>query len=358
MGDMFIQDAVHGYIRLDQCEQELLNAEAMQRLRRIYPSANHTRFEHCLGVCYLAGQFADYLDLSHRERQQLRVAGLLHDIGHGPYSHTSEMVMQKHGMSHEDFSERTITETEIASILERHDLDPDRIASMIHGETELGQIIAGDIDVDRMDYLMRDAKYTGVAHGTIDDETIMRAAELRDGDLVFREKFIPAMEGLLTARHLMIPTVYTHGGVQRAEKMMKTAINALVEEDKLAVEELGRMDDIDMKAQLRRTDVERASYLNGLLDARDIFKTALHRDESDIGREGLRTLASQIEDEETVEEKIADAAGLPLKEVVVSRPSIPRRRESAVEVLADGKQVPLNEVSKLTRAVHGSEWEQ
>jgi len=363
---MFIQDPIHGYIRLDDMEEDLLNLRDFQRLRRIrqlgftsliYPSTTHTRFEHSLGATYLAGRFADNLELSEDDRKHLRAAALLHDIGHGPYSHTSEMVLKKHGISHEDFSAEKIQSSAMRSVLQDHDVDPDRVVKMINGKTELGQIIAGDIDVDRMDYLMRDAHYSGVAHGTIDDETIMRGAEMHDGKLVFHSKFKAALEGLLTARYLMVPTVYRHSGVERAEKMMERAIQELVESGEIELDDLRDMDDIDLKYRLRHTDNDRAHYLNDRLDRRDIFKSALTWDETDLPREGLKELAKNIDDEKEIEQKIADEAGVPVKKVLLDKPSIPGPREITVDVMRNGEIVALDDSSLVTDATYSSEWE-
>jgi len=363
---MIIQDPIHGYIRLSDLEAELVGSMEFQRLRRlkqlgcghlVYPSTTHSRFEHSLGVTYLAGRFADYLELADDDRRHLRTAALLHDLGHGPFSHVSEQVMEKKDRSHESFSKAKI-EGPLSETLEDHDIDADRVTSMIDGETELGSVIAGDIDVDRMDYLMRDSHYSGVAHGTIDDETIMRAATLHESQLVFRAKFKQAMEGLLTARYLMIPTVYMHRSVVRAEKMLERAIEEMVEIGAIGIEDLPEMDDIDLKYRLRHADSERAKDLNRGLDNRNIFKTALRWDEDEIGREGLREIAKNIEDERAIEAKIADEAGIPVKDVLINAPHLPRTTEIDVPVLDRSEVTSLDEISKLTQAVHSTEWEQ
>lgn len=363
---MYIQDAVHGYITLNELEKELLNEPAFQRLRRIkqlgfssliYPSTNHTRFEHSLGALYLAGRFADYLEFDDDDRAMLRAAAMLHDVGHGPYSHTSEKILDKHGYTHENLSKEKIT-NEFAPILEQHGQDPEQIAAMISGNGHLGQIIAGDVDVDRMDYLMRDAHYSGVAHGAIDDETIMRAATIHDGQLVFYHKFQKAIEGLLTARYLMIPTVYLHDGVIKAETMMERALETLIDADELDVEEIPEMDDFDIKTRLRQTEQERARSLNQRLDDRQLFRTALELDVQDIGRESLQQLARNIDDVHELEQEIADEADVSLKDLAVNLPSIPKDRSIGVHLLQDDEIIPLDQVSSVTKSVYSTEWQQ
>ncbi|MDY6770928.1 MAG: HD domain-containing protein [Candidatus Nanohaloarchaea archaeon] len=363
---MFIQDPIHGYIQLNDLETDIISSEAYQRLRRIkqlgcshlvYPSTSHTRFEHSLGTAYLAGRFADYLDLDDDDRNHLRTAALLHDTGHGPFSHVSERVMENYGKSHEDFSADVIRGP-LSDTLEQHGVDPDRVVDLVNGRTELGSVIAGDIDVDRMDYLMRDSHYSGVAHGTIDDETIMRAATLHNGSLVFHAKFRQALEGLLTARYLMIPTVYTHDSVTRAEKMMERGIDEMVVDGSIDVDELATMDDIDLKYRLRHTDNERARSLNSRLDNRNIFKTALRWDVDDLSRDGMREIARNMDDEREIEEEIADEAGMPVEEVLVNSPHIPAKQDVDVSLLDGDETTSLDEVSRLTQAVHSTEWEQ
>ena len=363
---MFIQDPIHGYIRLEGLERDLLDTEEFQRLRRIkqlgftnlvYPSTTHTRFEHSLGATYLAGKFADYLELDEDDREHLRAAAMLHDIGHGAYSHTSEMAFVKEGYSHEDFSVRKIREDSISGVLEEHGVSPDRVVSLVRGEGELGQIIAGDIDVDRMDYLMRDSHYSGVAHGTIDAETIMRGATFRDGRLVFKSKFRQALEGLLTARYLMIPTVYMHEGVIRAEKMMERAIDEYLDEEDRSARCLSEMDDIDLKYILRHTENERARYLNQCLDNRKVFKTALRFDRGDVGEEGIVEFSEKIRNERGLEARIASEAGVERKEVLVNSPSIPKKKELQIDILRKDSIINLEDLSKVSKAINDSIWD-
>jgi HD superfamily phosphohydrolase len=364
---MFIQDPIHGYIQLNELEADLISLPEFQRLRRIkqlgfanlvYPSTTHTRFEHSLGACYLAGRFSDHLDLPEDDHNHLRAAALLHDLGHGPHSHTSEQILKKHNQSHEDFSCAKIQSDEISSVLEQHNIDPERVIDLVNGMTELGQIIAGDIDVDRMDYLMRDAHYSGVAHGTIDAETILRSATMHDGKLVFRSKFKQALEGLLVARYLMIPTLYNHRAVQRAEKMMERAMEELVISGEIEAEDLPSMDDIDLKSVLRTTNNQRAHYLNKRLDNRNVFKTAVSWGENDIGREGLKEIARNLPNEREVEQKIAEQAGVDVKHVLIDPPYIPKPREIDVKMLHRGSVRSLDAMSPLADATRHSEWEQ
>ncbi|HZD12950.1 MAG TPA: HD domain-containing protein, partial [Candidatus Binatus sp.] len=135
----FIKDPIHGYIRISETEKRIIDTRPVQRLRRIrqlagseyvYPAANHTRFEHVLGAMYLAGILGDTLpsQLPTQERKELRIAALIHDIGHGPFSHVSEPLITRYlGKTHEDLVPWLVTKTELADVLTDTGFDPKRI---------------------------------------------------------------------------------------------------------------------------------------------------------------------------------------------------------------------------------------
>jgi HD superfamily phosphohydrolase len=168
-----IRDPIHGYIELCEVALALIETPRMQRLRRIkqlgltnfvYPGANHTRFEHSLGTYHLAnslmGGMGDEAGTDD-EQTELRVSALLHDIGHGPLSHVTEKIIKLHtGKSHEDIL--PILRSDFAEIFEKYSINISRVAKHIKGETGYGAALNSEIDVDRMDYLVRDAHYTGV----------------------------------------------------------------------------------------------------------------------------------------------------------------------------------------------------
>lgn len=221
---MKIKDPIHGYIELTDEEEEILDQPELQRLRNIkqlgfadlvYPSANHTRFEHTLGVLSVAQDYADSLDLDEELTKELRLAALFHDTGHGPWSHLSEEI------TGEDHEERSCDIVETKEDLFR--ADADRIKKIIRGELEISQVIHGDVDADRMDYLQRDAYNTGVDHGTIDSDTIIENAEIDSRRLVYDYKAIQSLESLLMARHHMTRSVYCHHTSRIADKMVEEA---------------------------------------------------------------------------------------------------------------------------------------
>src|SRR6266849_6986559 len=182
----YIKDPIHGYVRISQTERSVIDTEPLQRLRRIrqlagsefvYPAANHTRFEHAIGAMHLAGALSETLpiDLSQNQQRQLRLAALLHDIGHGPFSHVFESLMAKYlGKTHEDLVPWLVNETEIASRLEDAGYNPKTLGKLAVGRLGdnsrpfLDQVISSSVDVDKMDFLVRDSFHTGAGYGSID----------------------------------------------------------------------------------------------------------------------------------------------------------------------------------------------
>lgn len=346
---MHVQDAIHGYITLNDMEEDILDTPEMQRLRRVrqlgfsnmvYPSATHTRFEHSLGALHMADMFADALNVGKGRAQELRLAGLLHDLGHGPFSHSTDHILHDHGLSHEHFSKKKIRESAIGDIMQDHAIHPNRIIQLIEGEGRLGSIIAGHIDVDRMDYLMRDAHYTGVAYGTIDAQTIIRSARIHDGDLVFDGKYINALESLLTARYLMIPTVYLHRTSRVASGMFREAFRMLREDGAVDVEELPYLDDPELTNRLRTHD--RSAGLMERLDNRELYKIAARSPlNGDVDRESLAA------------ELVAET-GIDEDEVIVDVIHRVESKTYDVPVLMNGEVRDLETVSNLPGALKAS----
>ena len=168
-----IKDSVHDHITIDGLALDLLDTSPVQRLRHIkqlgtvslvYPSANHTRFEHSIGVYHLACEVTNHLEIPSEIANHIRAAAMLHDIGHSPYSHNIEPLLNHRiGFEHENIEE-LLTSTPLCSVLETHNIDPNMIANLIIGKGQYGQIISSSIDVDRMDYLVRDAHHLSLIH--------------------------------------------------------------------------------------------------------------------------------------------------------------------------------------------------
>lgn len=355
---MRIEDALHGYIQLEDEEKQIIDSSQIQRLRRIrqlgmsslvYPSATHTRFQHSLGVMELAGRFADSLSLDDKRRKEIRLASLMHDTGHGPFSHISETVAEQHGYSHEDFSCKIIDKLDSL-----HTADSDRIKKIIQGELEIGQIVAGDIDADRMDYLMRDSHNSGIEYGEIDADTIVRLAEIDSRRLVFDYKAVPALEALFTSRFHMIKTLYRHHTAVIAEKMVQRSLEDLVE-NHLSVEEMMKLDDYQAHNKMMNAGGKTTEIYSKVSD-RDLYKRAVVWDIDDISKEGLQALEKRIDNPEEIEREIAEAVSVKPSEVIVDTPVTPKISELDVKVKKDGDIKQFKDVSPMTKSLRDAEW--
>ena len=345
----FVQDSVHGYISLSSSEARVIDTEVFQRLRRIeqlgmtslvYPSANHTRFQHSLGVLHMAGRFAESLGVDDKVERELRMAGLLHDVGHGPFSHASERVAEKNGISHEDLSCKKVDRLE--DVLP---VSADRVKKIIRGELEIGKVVAGDIDADRMDYLQRDSHFSGVNYGNIDADTIIRIAEIDSRRVVFDYKGVQALESLLTARLHMIKSVYLHKTCRIAEKMLERALEQFCQETD--VREMMKLDDYEAHTQLKKFEEETGLYSK--LSRRELFKTALRKETSKLGESKFESLSSKSQRD--IEELIASEAGINSRNVLVDLPSPKEREKLDVRVKKDGKIRKLDDISSIASSV-------
>jgi len=355
-----IKDSVHDWIPLDSVATDLLDTAAVQRLRHIkqlstvrlvYPSASHTRFEHSLGVYHLARTALDSLGIDDERAKAVRAAALLHDVGHGPYGHQTETVIKRHtGRDHDELGD-LLYETELAGVLDRHDIDPDRVAALVRGERPLGQIVAGELDVDRMDYLVRDAHHTGVPHGTIDHGRLVRDLRLRDDRLVLAEGNVQTAESLLLARTLMDGIVYRHHVSRIAGAMLERACERLLDTD-TDIETFARMADHDLLVALR----EDVPDLGGRIERRDLYKRAVWA--------GLDTVPDALTDLSRADERraareIADRAGVDREHVIVDVPSRPELKESRIRVVVGDVVQRLEQASELVaalRATRRAQW--
>jgi len=236
-----ITDPIHRYIRFTKLEREIIDTPVFQRLRKIrqlagahlvYPSAQHTRFEHSLGTMHLAGLAGQtLLDKGYIEKKDqlegLRLAALLHDIGHGPFSHLFEEVLIGRGMStssHENMGKKIIRETIIKDKLEKYGYNSDSICNLSFGESPIifyNEIIAGGLSSDIMDYLPRDSFFTGVEYGKIDYYRLISSFEvLSNGHLGINKSAINSLESMLISRFQMFKAVYFHKTVRSAEVML------------------------------------------------------------------------------------------------------------------------------------------
>lgn len=233
-----IRDAIHDYIHVDHLIiWRLINSKEMQRLRRIkqlggtyqvFQGAEHSRFVHSLGVYQVVRRMLETEcltnTLSDYDKLCVMCAGLLHDIGHGPFSHSFEGVFEE---NHEDMTVRMILEeSEVHDILvSLYKQLPQDVASIIqhtHPNRILIQMVSSQLDADRMDYLLRDSYMSGTTYGHFDMSRILRTMRIRDGKIVYKESGVQAIENYILARYHMYWQVYYHPTARSYEHLLQS----------------------------------------------------------------------------------------------------------------------------------------
>jgi len=235
-----IIDPIHDFIRVYDHELEVIDSPIFQRLRRIrqlsgahltYPAAQHTRFEHSLGVMHIASQAGQALKekgvLKSDDIATLRIAGLLHDIGHGPFSHLFEEIIQQKKISHEDFGKNIILNSVIGDILSKHGYDKKLITKVAFGDSKyqyLNEIVSGYLSADMMDYLLRDGYFTGAEHAKIDHKRLTQSLDVHKKKLALEKSALYSFESMMHSRYQMFKAVYFHKTVRSAEVMLLEAL--------------------------------------------------------------------------------------------------------------------------------------
>jgi HD superfamily phosphohydrolase len=229
---IIINDPVFGFIHIPYpLIFEIIEHPYFQRLRRIkqlglthlvYPGAQHTRFQHCIGALHLMNSAISVLrnkgiEISDEEAEAVSIAILLHDIGHGPFSHALEKTLIE-GITHEDLS-RLFME-ELNRSFSGHFEIAIKIFNNQYEKKFLCQLVSGQLDMDRLDYLRRDSFFTGVTEGTIGSDRIIKMVNVAGDNLVVESKGIYSIENFLIARRLMYWQVYFHKTVQSAELLL------------------------------------------------------------------------------------------------------------------------------------------
>jgi len=398
-----IHDSVHGSVKLEGVFLSLLERPEMQRLHGIrqlglahlvFPGANHTRLEHSLGTLFLAERMADSLGLDEMERHDLKAAAMLHDLGHPPFSHTLEAVVHElTGRDHMEASRQIIEGglpvidrsagevigdiPPIREVLEDDGISAERVGRIIvsdelerfgqkrlqvensqsyfGGRNYLKQIIHGPVDADQMDYLLRDAHYTGVAHGAIDIDRLLQTVAVHHGDLVVQRGGVVAVEGMLVARALMYTSVYFHKTVRIAEMMLCKALELGGEE---IVNDIHAQSECSLSERLINAGGA-ASKIMTLLRYRRLYKRVLSLRSSELTEEEMERVLplSDYRRRKAREHEIADRAGVNPSEVILDVPtkelmlSEPRIGKTEVLILDGEKVKPLSKYSPLARAL-------
>jgi len=335
-----IRDPLHGTISLSGTEEKLLDCCQMQRLRGIrqlataylvYPGANHTRFEHSIGTLFLADRMCHEMGMAEEKIAKVRVAALLHDIGHVAFSHESEAVLRGKLGTHEEVGKHMVLRGDVADALSG-EFSPREIADLC--DTPLGSVITSDIGADRMDYLLRDSHYTGVAYGVIDTQRICTSVALGKKGLLIRERGLEAAESLLVARVTMFSTVYLHKTVRIASRMLQQAIVLALEDDTLVEDDFLCFGDSQALDALGASQNAREYAVR--IKKRRLFKKAYS-----VPMGKMKVPARKTEEE------LSDACGCA---VLIDVPALSAKTDIMLEK-KNGKTLPLLHESELVSAL-------
>jgi HD superfamily phosphohydrolase len=360
-----IRDPLWNNIRLDSLSFELIDTPAFQRLRYVrqlglaflvYPGATHSRFEHALGTYHLARRtltlFEDQDEFGLIGRDEctlIRIAALLHDIGHYPFSHALEEIGAMH---HEDVARPLICDGEVAEVLRRElGADaPERIVALIRGESDspLQGLISGSIDLDKLDYLRRDAFMCGVAYGEIDVDRLVNALVIvrdpaTDAPRVgMIEKGLSALESLLFARYQMYRNVYWHHSVRSATVMYKRLVADALDAGALDARTLAGFTD---EGILHVLGQRAPSPLLRALRERKLYKRAFECPAAHLEPEAAEWIADDRVLTAAVENALAAELGLQPGELLLDYPT--KTQMLGLDLLV---RRPYGEVRRLTAA--------
>ena len=382
-----IKDPVHGYVYITEQEKEIIDSYPVQRLHRlrqlagseyVYPGANHTRFEHSIGVMYLASRVVENSSISQYisedEAKLVKIAGLLHDVGHGPFSHVFEHLLDRElGKTHEDLTTWIIENSELKEILRRNGYRPEEVGKLAVGRLHrpkkafLDQIISSAVDVDKQDFIVRDTHHTGAEYGFVDISRLIHALDVLGGNLAVDLGALSALESLIIARMESFRSIYFHRVGRAAQIMLAMAMEK-------ANGELGftrfktpddymAMDDYTVWTALKNCKKSNAIIRD--LERRRLLKCAYERTfyEKD-------TIVSNIFGREThrtqLQTDIADKAGIAAEEVIIdvpTVPSVPYHHSALLEPMEipsfykaqSGEKIPqrLSEISKIFETLRG-----
>ena len=342
-----IRDPLWNNIRVDPTALRLIDTRVFQRLRYVrqlglaylvYPGATHTRFEHGLGTYHLSRRALELLDdrgdlddLAADEPAVVRAAALLHDVGHYPFSHALEEIGVPH---HEEVARTLITRGETAEVLHAvvgRDA-PERIRALIRGESDsaLQGLISGSLDLDKIEYLKRDAMMCGVPYGEIDvDRLINSLAVVQDPDsgrpsVGLVEKGLSALESLLFAKYQMYRNVYWHHAVRSATAMYKRLVDEPLRAGMLSADELATLTD---EGLLHRLEQCASTPLLAALRERRLFKRALECSAAEIEEPAGDWIESRRDLTMAVEDALARELGLAPGELLLDYPAKPQMLE-------------------------------
>ncbi len=334
-----VRDPLWNNIRLDPEALAVVDTAAVQRLRYVrqlghaflvYPGATHSRFEHALGAYHLARRALSQLEETGDARPdpadlvRLKLAALLHDIGHYPFSHALEEAGLPH---HEMLAERQLSAGELAERLNRLGAPPDALLALIQGRSAepLAGLVSGSLDVDKLDYLSRDAWMCGVPYGVIDVDRLLTSLTLAPGPdrrpvLALHEKGLAALESLLFAKYQMYRNVYWHHAVRSATSMFKRLVRRAIAAGRVAPEDVAVATDDGLIHELLQQDT---TGLARRLRERQLAKRALDLPATELPHDTPSWPSADPDLLERVEDRLAREVKLAPDELFLDFPAKP-----------------------------------
>ncbi|MFP3985160.1 MAG: HD domain-containing protein [Candidatus Bathyarchaeia archaeon] len=382
-----IKDPVHGYVYVTKTQKDILDSFPMQRLHRlrqlagaeyVYPGANHTRFEHSIGAMYLAQRLTENSNvsqyLSKENMLMVHLAALLHDVGHGPFSHVFEHLLEKFlDKTHEEMTVWVIEKSELVDILEKAGYAAEVVAKLAIGALQdkekafMNQIIQSAVDVDKLDFIVRDTYHTGAKYGNVDVFRLIHMLDVLDNNLAVDAGALSTLESFILARIESFKSIYFHRVSRAAQIMLATAMERAKDElglvDYKTPEEYLSFNDYTVWTMLKLSEKSRKIIEN--LERRKLLKCAydqtFHVEDQTISK-----LFSTEKVRNEIRDKIAEKANVNPQFVVIdvpTLPSVPYHHSALMEPMEipifqktkDGRKAPqrLSEVSRIFKALRG-----
>ena len=356
-----IKDPVYGYVYITEAEKQIIDTFPVQRLRRlrqlagseyVYPGANHTRFEHSLGVMHLAGMMVEnpYLSkyFSEDDYQLIRIAALLHDVGHGPFSHVFEHLLVKFlKKTHEDINVWVVQKSELKEILKKLGFNVDDVAKLSVGwlhkpnRVFMDQIIRSAVDVDKLDFVIRDTFHTGAQYGYVDVFRLIQTIDVLEQNLAVDQGALSSLESFILARIESFKSIYFHRVGRAVQLMLAMAMEEAKDElglvDFKTPEEYLAYDDYSVWAMLKKS--KKSRKIIEKLEKRRLLKCAYDqtfyvRDKTVSSIFSVEEIRNQLRDQ------IAEEAGVDHQLVVIDVPTLPSVPYSH-SVLLEPMEIPV-----------------
>ena len=365
-----IIDPIHDFIRVYNSELKIIDSPIFQRLRRIkqlsgahliYPGAQHTRFEHSLGVMHIASMASNSLKekgiLKSHDIRDIRLAALLHDIGHGPFSHLFEEVLEKRQkISHEDIGKKIILKTEIGDSISKSGFDKRFICKLAFGDSKfqfMNELISGALSADIMDYLLRDGYFTGAEHAKIDHNRLTYSLDVFKDQLALDKSALVNFETMMISRYQMFKAVYFHKTVRAGEVMLLEAMDLARNElglTSMNVDEFVKLTDDSILADLlslpeNKSDLRIAKKIAEDYEQRKLFKCVFETDFNNNTKIGKKRL-NQIKHDIIRKSRVAENEVFVDSSTTPSMPLSPSKKESNSIILVtdDGKKTVATKI--------------